>query len=203
MDFDTWLKAVLALVAILNPVGNMPIFDELTEGIDGKSRFKIYNIAVATGFGTLLVLMLFGRFIMSRIFQIDIAEFRIAGGLLLTVLAVKYIVFPDKRRRIRDDHEVDSLFRLAVVPMAVPLMVGPGSIVTAILILDRDGYLISLAAIVTVFAFSWVVLQLSPWLNKAMGRIGRLVISRILWIFLAAIGVHFLVSGIKEAFGLG
>lgn len=203
MNFETWINALLALAAILNPVGNMPIFEDLTEGVDGKSRFKVYNVAVLTGFFSLLVLMLSGRFIMSRIFQIEISEFRIAGGILLTILAVKYIVFPDEKRQTEGNRANENVYRLAVVPMAIPLMVGPGSIVTAILILDRDGYLVSLTAILAVFVLSWVILQLSPWVNKALGKIGRLVISRILWIFLAAIGVHFLVSGIREAFSIG
>ena len=132
MNNELWLNAVLALAAIINPIGNIPLFDELTEGTDSRTRFRVYNVAILTGFITLLVLTLSGRWIMSRVFQIDIDEFRIAGGILLTTLAVKYIVFPDKGSETREQAiDTESIFRIAVVPMAVPLMVGPGSIVTA------------------------------------------------------------------------
>lgn len=200
MSFETFLNAALALFAILNPIGNIPLFSDLTDGLDKKSRFTVYNITVVTGFVTLLVMTLTGRWIMSVVFQIDIIEFRIAGGILLTVLAVKHIIFSENRKAPAEDGAERKIMELGAVPMAVPLLVGPGSIVTGILLLDRDGVVITISAIVTVFLVCWVLFQLSPMINHVMGKIGRMVVSRILWIFIAAIGVHFLLSGIKDAF---
>lgn len=204
MSASIWVNAVLALFAILNPIGNIPIFSELTEDLDPKSRFAVFNVAVLTGFGTLLVMTLTGQWIMDKVFQINILEFRIAGGILLTVIAVKYIVFPDKKT-IQVEEGISKerkAIELGVVPMAVPLLVGPGSIVSGILLLNRDGYAITISAIVVVFLICWILFQLSPWISKFMGKIGRMVISRIMWIFIAAIGVHFLISGIQETFGI-
>lgn len=203
MNIETWLNAVLALFAVLNPVGNIPIYAEFTENLDAKGRFKLYNMTIVTGIVVLLVMVLTGRWIMSHVFQIDILEFRIAGGILLTVLATKYIVFPQQHHHaVNHAGEGGSALEFGIVPMAVPLLVGPGSIVTGILILDRDGYMVALTAIGAVFVLSWVLIQLSSWINRVMGRIGRLVVSRILWIFIAAIGVHFLLSGLREFFGM-
>jgi len=198
-----WLNAFLALFAILNPIGTIPIFSEITEDLDKKSRFAVFNITVATAFGTLLVMTLIGQWIMNRVFQISILEFRIAGGILLTVISVKYIVFPDKKnpKKVEISSHQEAI-ELGIVPMAVPLLVGPGTIVTGILLLDRDGYLITVTAIVAVFIVSWVFIQLTPWISRLMGKIGRMVVSRILWIFMAALGVHFLLTGIQEMFGL-
>jgi multiple antibiotic resistance protein len=204
MPFDIWLNAFLAIFAILNPIGNIPIYMDMVENLDKRAQFKVFNVAVLTGFMTMLTMSITGKWIMSRIFQIDILEFRIAGGILLTILAIKYIVFPKKEEYFAvddGDQELHAL-ELGVVPMAVPLLVGPGSIVTGILILDRDGLLITITAIVAVFILCWVLFQLSPLISKLMGRIGRLVIGRVLWIFIAAIGVHFLISGIQEMFGI-
>ena len=204
MKISIWINAFLALFAILNPIGNIPVYADITEDLDKKSRFTLFNIAVLTGFVTLTVFTLTGRWIMSRVFQIDILEFRIAGGILLTVLSVKYIVFPSKKESYPGSPESGSqaALELGIVPMAVPLLVGPGSIVTGILLLDRDGVLVTITVLVAVFAVCWILFQLTPWISRIMGRIGRMVISRILWIFIGAIGVHFLVSGIRETFGI-
>ena len=86
--------------------------------------------------------------------------------------------------------------------MAVPLLVGPGAIVTSILVLDRDGWIIATLALLANLVIAWVVVRISPVLSRLMGRFGTLVIARILWIFIAAIGAHFLISGISEVFGV-
>jgi multiple antibiotic resistance protein len=91
---------------------------------------------------------------------------------------------------------------MGVVPMAIPLLVGPGAIVTAILVLDRDGWLIAITALVLTFILCFVIIRSSVVLARLMGRFGTLVVARILWIFIAAIGAHFLISGISEVFGI-
>ena len=136
---------------------------------------------------------------MRYLFQIRVDELRIAGGILLMVLSVYEIVFT----RPGEHHGSPGRIKeLGVVPMAVPLLVGPGSIVTAILILDRDGWLIALAALVANLAIAFVVIRSSVVLARVMGPVGTLVVARVLWIFIAAIAVHFVVAGIAELFNL-
>ncbi|MBN2511085.1 MAG: MarC family protein [Spirochaetales bacterium] len=204
MNMEIWINAFLALFAILSPVGIIPIYADLTEDLDKKSRFAVFNTAVLTGFVTLVVFTFTGRWVMSRVFQIDILEFRIAGGILLTVLSVKHIVLSDKKEVRMPNKETarQQAMEIGVVPMAVPLLVGPGSIVTGILLLDRDGPAVTITVLVAVFLVCWIMFQLTPWISRIMGKIGRMVISRVLWIFLCAIGVHFLLSGIRETFGI-
>lgn len=204
MTFDIWMKAFLALFAILNPIGNIPIFVDFVDGLDFRTRFRVFNVATLTGFITMVMMTFTGKWIMSRVFQIDILEFRIAGGILLTILAVRYIVFPPHERTIGGDpgNNANRAMELSIVPMAVPLLVGPGSIVTGILLLDRDGPLVSITSLTAVFFFCWILFQLSPFIGRLMGKVGRLVVGRVLWIFIAAIGVHFLVSGIQQLFGV-
>lgn len=86
-----------------------------------------------------------------------------------------------------------------MVPLAVPLLVGPGAVVTAILVLNRDGMLIATSSIVAVFGAAWVILQASGLLHRLIGRLGSLALSRILQIFIGAIGAHFLMSGLRES----
>ena len=198
-NFETLLNAILALLAILNPITVVPMYSELTKDLAKADRNKLFNIATAAGFLTLLILTFTGRWVMEFVFQIHVAEFRIAGGILLTVIAIKQIVFYNP-----DEYHANpgKIMEMGVVPMAVPLLVGPGSIVTGILILDRDGWLIAIMAVLVNFLIAFVVIRFSPLLSRVMGRYGTLVIARILWIFIAAIGAHFLISGISEVFGV-
>jgi multiple antibiotic resistance protein len=202
VTLDIWLNAFLALFAIINPIGNVAIFADFTENLDRRTRITLFNVVIGAGYGTLVVMSLAGSWIMTAVFQINIDEFRIAGGIILTVLSVRYIVFPPPRPEIQAD-DSRSILQIGVVPMAVPLLVGPGSIVTGILILDRDGLVVTLGAITAVFAVAWVLFQLSPFINRFLGIAGRLILSRILWVFIGAIGVHFLTTGIRGVFLLG
>ncbi len=197
--FDSFFNAFLALIAILNPITVVPMYAELTKDLDRGARNKLFNTAVLAGFFTLLVLMYTGQWVMQYVFQIHMAEFRIAGGILLLVLAIKQIVFYDP---LEYQSTPAKAMEMGVVPMAVPLLVGPGSIVTAILILDRDGWLVAGLALIATFLVCFVVIRGSVWISRALGRLGTLVVARILWIFIAAIGAHFLLSGISEVFGV-
>lgn len=198
-EIEITVNAILALIAILNPIGNVPLFSDLTSDLDRKTRQQLFNLTVLTGFVTLIVMTFSGRWIMEYVFQIKIDEFRIAGGILLTVIAVEKIAFSHTAH-----HEhAGNVMEMGVVPMAIPLLVGPGAIVTSILILDRDGWLISLIALTAAFALTWTIFRFSGVLTKLFGKVGNLVLSRVLYIFIAAIGVHFLLSGISSFFKLG
>ena len=198
-NFNTLLNAILALLSIINPITVVPMYSELTKDLDKKDRNRLFDTAVLVGFLTLLILMFTGRWVMEVVFQIHVAEFRIAGGILLTVIAVKQIAFYDPEEYKAGPGKA---MEMGVVPMAIPLLIGPGSIVTSILVLDRDGWVIATLALLANLAVAWVVVRFSPILSKLMGRFGTLVIARILWIFIAAIGAHFLLSGVSEVFGI-
>ncbi len=193
------ISSVISLFAILNPVGLIPVYEELLTDVPQQQRPGLYGVTTLTGFLTLVTLTFTGRFIMDSVFHISIDEFRIAGGIILTVLGVKRVVF-----HAHEHHEVSStnLAELGAVPMAVPLLVGPGSIVTGILVLDREGPLVALVSVVISFLIVVGVFALSSTLFRILGRLGILVIGRILYIFIAAIGVHFLLGGIGNHFNL-
>lgn len=198
-NFDLLLNAILAMLAILNPITVVPMYSELTRDLNKKDRNRLFNTAVLAGFATLFILMFTGRWVMEVVFQIHVAEFRIAGGILLTVIAVKQIAFYNAEEYQASPGKV---MEMGVVPMAVPLLVGPGAIVTSILVLDRDGWIIATLALLVNLVIAWLVVRFSPALSRLMGRFGTLVIARILWIFIAAIGAHFLITGISEVFGV-
>jgi multiple antibiotic resistance protein len=196
---NDFVNAFVALFAIVNPLGNLPIFADIASSTDGAVRRRLFNTATVVGLITLLLLALFGQWVMDRVFHIEMSEFKIAGGIMLTVIAVRNVAFAHgQKRRVSD---VDAM-ELGVVPLAVPLLVGPGAVVTAILILNRDGHLIAVTSILAVFASTWLILQTSTVLHRLIGRLGSLAMSRILQIFIGAIGAHFLMSGLKESLGV-
>lgn len=194
---ERWFTALIALLGILNPLGLLPLLADLTGSLDNKARRRLFNLTTFAGFATLLTLTLVGRWVMDNVFRIQMAEFKIAGGVLLTVIGVKNIAFPGQEAKVSD---VSDAMELGVVPLAVPLLVGPGSIVTGILILHRDGPIVALTAIVAAFVVTRAVFAISPFVQKVVGHLGALVLSRVLQIFIAAIGVSFLMSGIRELF---
>ncbi len=194
-----WINAFLALFAIVNPLGNLPLFSNLATAVDSATRRRLFNTAAATGLVTLLLLAIFGQWVMDRVFRIEMSEFKIAGGIMLTVIAVRNVAFGSPETHLDNSQDV---LEFGVVPLAVPLLVGPGAVVTAILVLNRDGIAIATTSIVAVFAATWLILQMSTLLHRLIGKLGSLAMSRILQIFIGAIGAHFLTSGIKEAFGL-
>lgn len=197
MTFEVVFDACLALFAVLNPLGNMPVFLEYTAELDGATRHKLFRITALTAFVTLLVLTFTGRWIMQYVFQISIDEFRLAGGIILTVIATLRIVNP---AHSHDVHVGGDVLELGVVPMAIPLLVGPGAIVTSILILDSHGWIVALIALTATLSLTWIILRSAVVLNRLLGKFGSLVVSRIMYIFIAAIGIHFLVTGIARVF---
>jgi len=196
---ERWFTALIALLAILNPLGLLPLFADVTAGLDRTARRRLFNLSTFAGFVTLFVLTLAGRWVMDNVFRIQMAEFKIAGGILLTVIGIKSIAFPGPEVKAR---EASDAMELGVVPLAVPLLVGPGSIVTGILILHRDGPLVALTTIVAAFIVTRLIFAASPLVHRVLGHLGALVLSRVLQIFIAAIGVSFLTSGIRELFHL-
>lgn len=199
IDFKVFLNAFLALFSILNPITVVPLYAELTGGLEPAARKRLFNTAILTGFVTLTVLTFTGTWVMQYVFQIHVAELRIAGGVILLAIAVYEIGFskPDEYHAAPE-----RVMEMGVVPMAIPLLVGPGSIVTGILILSRDGWLVAMIAIVTNFILAFFIIRSSVTLARLIGQLGTIVIARVLWIFIAAIAVNFVLAGISEAFGI-
>lgn len=198
-SFTDLLNAFLALFSILNPITVVPLYAELTKDLEQPARRKLFNTAILVGFVTLTVLTFTGTFIMQYVFRIHVAELRIAGGIVLLAIAVHKIGFSKS-----DEYHgaPDRVLEMGVVPMAVPLLVGPGSIVTGILLLSRYSWFVAIVAIVANFVIAFFIVRSSVTLARLVGQLGTLVIARVLWIFIAAIAVNFVLSGISEAFGI-
>jgi multiple antibiotic resistance protein len=193
------LDSVIFLFAIVDAPGNLPIFMDLMEGMEGRLRRRVYDVATAAGFVIIVVFAVAGRFVLKKVFQIEVAEFEVAGGLLLAAIGIHAMVAA--RQPGATDRRPHGL-EIAAVPIACPLLVGPGAIVTTMLIVERHGEPHALLAGAIVFALTRLIFWLDEPIRRALGNLGLLIFSRIMRIFIIAIGVHFIIAGVKTVFHL-
>jgi multiple antibiotic resistance protein len=183
------VKAVLALFIVVDPFGNIPIFIGLTERMDSQQRKRVFHSATLIGFILLLVFTLVGQQILA-FFNISLYSFMIAGGVLLLIIAVKLLIEGEWRV------PTGSLEKLSSVPIAVPLLVGPGAMTTTMLNFQEFGIIITVAAVAIVFLIVWLVLKLIDPINRFMGKAGAAIVTRVMALLIAAIAVQYIINGI-------
>jgi len=184
-------RATLALFIIVDPFGNLPIFISLTEKMDKLQRRRVLRSATLTGLVLLLVFALTGQEILA-FFGISIYGFMIAGGILLLIIAVKLLIEGEWWQ------PTGSMESLSAVPIAVPLLVGPGAITATILNLQQFGIIIALIAVFAVFAVVFLILRLVEPIHRFLGKAGSSIIARIMALLIAAIAVQYIINGITN-----
>lgn len=186
------VKSIISLFIIVDPIGNIPIFIGLTQGISGEERRKVFRTATLTGFILLLAFAVAGNEILN-IFGVGLPSLMIAGGLLLLIIAIKILVGWEIGEKLTPES-------IGAVPIAVPLLVGPGAITTTILSLQEYGALITVISVVIVFALTWLILRYIELLYRVLGRSGSAIIARVMALLIAAIAVQYIVKGITPFF---
>jgi multiple antibiotic resistance protein len=191
LDFISELiRATIALFIIVDPFGNIPIFVGLTENITDAQRKKTFNTAMLVAFVLLLVFAFTGQEILA-IFGLSIYSFEVAGGILLLIIAVRIL--------ISGFHEsTESPESLGAVPIAMPLLVGPGAITTTIFNLQAYGTAISILAVIVVLALTWVILRFIEGIYKVLGKTGSVVIARVMALLIAAIAIQYILTGVTH-----
>lgn len=205
LEFAIYLQFFLGLVAAVNPIGIMPVFVSLTGHMSLEEKYKTAataNIAVGV---ILAVSLLCGQFLLDM-FSISLDAFRIAGGLLLMSIAFSMMsgkLGEDKQNK-QERTESISREQIGVVPLAMPLMAGPGAISSTIVYGSRYPGLfetIGIIATIAVFCFcSWLLFRSAPMIVRILGQTGINVITRIMGLILAALGIQFIVNGIGSLF---
>lgn len=185
------IRAVLALFIIVDPFGNIPIFIGLTEKIEPQQRKRVFHSATLISFALLLVFALAGQQILA-FFNISLYSFMIAGGVLLLILAIKLLIEDEWKE------PAGSLEKLSSVPIAVPLLVGPGAMTTTMLNLQEFGVIITVASVAIVFVVVWLVLKLIDPIHRFLGKSGASIITRIMALLIAAIAIQYMINGITH-----
>ncbi len=183
------IKATISLFIIVDPLGNLPILVSLTEKMDGEERKRTFQAATATGIILLLFFALLGEQILI-LFRISMQSFMIAGGILLLLIAMRMLLTGSW------NGEGASQESVGVVPIAIPLLVGPGAITTTILNIRLFGVAVTVASVLIVFSVVWLTLRFIDQIHRLLGRSGSLIISRVMALIIAAIAVEYIIEGI-------
>ncbi len=183
----------LVLFAMVNAVGNLPVFAQYTAGMEPRNRSKIFLLAVATGGGIVLGFALFGDVMLRNVFSVSTSAFKIAGGILVFMVAARGVILGSSQA-IPDMNDSRSV---AVFPLGFPFLAGPGTILTTILLMQDNGRVFTALTVVLVYLAILPVLKLAPLVERIIGKIGVSVIARILYIFICAKAVSFVLDGFR------
>ena len=191
-DFPVYFKFFIGLFALVNPVGIIPVFISMTSYQTAAARNKT-NLTANLSVAIILWISLFLGDTILQLFGISIDSFRIAGGILVVTIAMSMI-----SGKLGEDESI------GVVPLALPLMAGPGAISSTIVWGTRYhsiSYLFGFFVAIALFALCcWGLFRMAPWLVRVLRQTGINVITRIMGLLLMALGIEFIVTGIKGIF---
>jgi multiple antibiotic resistance protein len=187
---DDLLRATISLFAVINPIGTIPLFASMTQKMPKVERSRVLKTTVITASALLMIFAVAGTQILS-IFGITISSFMIAGGILLFVVSIELLTHGGWRfgGTVSDES--------GVVPLAFPLLAGPGAITTVILSFQTSGLIVTILSIAIVMGITFVVFFLTGKIYSILGRRGSLIITRIFAVLIAAIAVQYVVDGLK------
>ena len=213
MNFSFLSNFGITLFALLNPIGMLPVFISYTANERKEVQRLVALFVSLTVMALLLVFLLIGSPIL-QFFGVSLDSFRIAGGILLLIIGIGIVngKSSDNKEEIVTTEtnnnltQAKSIYSQIVIPMAMPLLVGPGVIANVILYSNeaskkRDGLGIELILMIALVSFLvFVILATGKWLQKMIGNIGLNITQRIMGLFVAAIGVQFMVTGVINIF---
>ena len=205
-SLEAMLNAFTTLLVTTDPPGLAPIFIGLTVGMTRIQRRQTALRGTIIAFGILTVFALTGSSILSML-GISMPAFRIAGGLLLFFIAFE-MIFEKRQERKEKTSEIaitkDHLHNLAVFPLALPLIAGPGAISATVLLAGTMKTTLEMVVLILILAFAmalvYATLIVSERMDRFLGNTGRAILTRLLGVLLAALSVQFVVDGIKSAF---
>ena len=205
---ELFVSAFVTFFVVIDPPGCAPIYAGLTKGATPAHRRSMALRAVTVAAGILLVFALFGENLLGGL-GIELASFRIAGGIMLFLIAIDMVF--EKRTQRREDRaarvaETPEVEDVSVFPMAMPMIAGPGSIASVMLLTARtDGVArtaVVLAALLAVLALTLAALLAATPIMRVLGAKAEAVVTRLLGVLLAALAIQYVIDGIQAAFGL-
>jgi len=190
---DLWRDFVMTFVPlfiVIDAFGNLPFLIMAGQDMDRRQRTRIVNYAVLTATLVGLVFLFLGQFILN-VMNIDVQEFAIAGGIVLLVLSIKYMITGHMVNIVKEE-------MVAIVPIGTPLTVGPATIATLLLLAGRFSLWMVLVSFALNMVITWVIFFLSQKIARFMGQGGLTAISRVFSLLLAAIAVSMIIDGLKS-----
>lgn len=198
MNFHTIFTNCLMLIAILNPFGNVPLFIGMTDGMEKNVRSKLFKVIAITGFFITLIFSLIGQFLMTNFYKIGMDELKMAGGTILILMSIKNLIFPNKKSKSEMNLPLDEQIKKAVIPMAFPMLVGPGTLTTTLISKAEYGVIINSISIFFAFVVIYAIFLIGNYIEKILGKLVLYILSRVMQIFIMAIGFRIFFSGLFE-----
>ena len=205
LDWAYLFKIGIVLFAIVNPIGSIPMFISATNGWSESDQLKTTKTVAITVFSVLAVSALFGDSILD-FFGISIASFQVGGGILLLLIAISmmHAKHSGTRQTLEEAQAVAEREAIAIVPLSIPLLAGPGAISSMIIAAQQSGSFINhIPLILPIAAISlmiWGILRLSNRIAEKLGTIGINVVTRLMGLILAAMAVEFIANGLTGLF---
>ncbi len=187
-----WLCFV-PMFAALNPISIVPTFNALTEGLPPEKVRRVVTQSLATATAVAFAFLIAGR-ALFRMLGVSVADFMVAGGALLFVISLRDLLGRESHR------SADSDDSLGAVPIGVPLIVGPATLTTSILLLDQHGAVPTAMAMLANLGLVALTLFNASRIHRALGRSGSKALSKIAELLLAAIAVMIIRRGLVQFF---
>lgn len=190
---DQFWHAFVPLCVAFDGVGLLPLFWGLSQRLSPRERRRAVGEAVITALIVAIAFLLVSRAVFS-LMGLRLADVMVAGGTILFVLSLRDLLLPEKVSKRRSEG-------LGVVPLGVPLLAGPAVLTMVLLVRDRYGWPVTLAALVANMGLVWGMLRSADWLMRQLGREGAQVVSKITSLILTAFGVMLIREGITSMLG--
>jgi len=205
---ELFLSAFITMFVVIDPPGCAPIYAGLTKGATQAQRRNMAIRASVIAGAILLVFALFGEALLGAL-HIELDSFRIAGGLMLFLIALDMVFEKRTQRREERAEKVAAtpeIEDVSVFPMAMPMLAGPGAIASIMLLMSKSqgtaGTLVVLGALLVVLLMTMAALIAAGPLMKLFGDRVEAVITRLLGVLLAALAAQYVIDGLKSAFGI-
>ena len=201
---DTLLPFALlcftSFFTLTNPLGTMPVFPTMTNGMSDDERKTIVRRATIVSFITLMVFTFSGQFLF-KFFGISTNGFRIAGGIIIFTIGFDMLQARYSKAKLKDEEVKTYVNDISITPLAIPMLCGPGAIANGIMLMEDANTLIKkillVSVIASVYFITFLILRASTRLNKYMGETGNNVMMRLMGLILMVIAVECFVSGFK------
>ncbi len=195
MDTSILIKTFVAVFVLADAVGNIPILLVLTKGMEPQQRNKVIDKAILVAIVVLLLFAWAGQFILSYL-DVSMGSLRVAGGLLLLIISLQML------QGELDTPAIDQQRDVAITPLALPLLAGPGTLTSVMLLMSESpsSHLSVVVGIIAAMFVSWLILRQANLIDGWIGAEGEVIITQLLGFLLAALAVEIGSAGIKELF---
>lgn len=205
LEYTDYIKIFITLLAVVDPIGAMPIIAGLAPH-GGRSELNSIAGTAALTVAAILLIALFVGEELLYFFGISINSFKISGGILLMLMALSMLQAKTGKTapNLQEAEALENHRSLAIVPVSMPLLAGPGAISAVILYAQMgdslEHYLLIGLDILIVVLILWAVIRFIPWLTRRLGQTGINVFTRLMGLILSALAIEFMANGLKGLF---